>query len=268
MADVRTRIAMARQRFGKMRHIWSDKVLHLNLRLRLYKACVCSIMTYGSEAWNITTAVKKALNGANAGMMSIITGKTQQQEASPKWRTYDMVRGIRARRLQWLGHVLRMGSERKLKQAVYEMYVSRTEGDLMMDAPATESWHELQKYAKDKDYWRARVRKMKQPRLRVEFHSDTTTKTTRRTADTTTPTPTPTTLPTEQPTETENESNARKYKERDEHEMFFREGRARKQPTRKCKKTKPRPLTDKERAAFARAHYELHHGSNNNNSQT
>ena len=51
MADVRTRIAMARQRFGKMRHLWSDKVLHQNLRIRLYRSCVCSIMTYGSEAW-------------------------------------------------------------------------------------------------------------------------------------------------------------------------------------------------------------------------
>ena len=38
MADVRARIAMARQRFGKMCHIWHDVVLHRNLRIRLYKA--------------------------------------------------------------------------------------------------------------------------------------------------------------------------------------------------------------------------------------
>ena len=50
MTDVRIRIAAARQRFGKMRHIWADKRIHLNLRLRLYKSSVCSIMTYGSEA--------------------------------------------------------------------------------------------------------------------------------------------------------------------------------------------------------------------------
>ena len=59
-----------------------------------------------------------------------------------------------------------------LKQAVYEMFMARTEGDLMMDAPAVESWHEIQKYAQDKKYWSARVRKMKQPRVRVDFHSD------------------------------------------------------------------------------------------------
>ena len=86
MTDVRARIAMARQRFGKMRHIWTDNnVLHQNLRIRLYRSCVCSIMTYGSETWNIIPAVSRALNGANSNMMIIITGKTQQQEASSKW---------------------------------------------------------------------------------------------------------------------------------------------------------------------------------------
>ena len=42
--DVKIRIAAARQRFGKMRHIWADKRLYLNLRLRLYKSSVCSVM--------------------------------------------------------------------------------------------------------------------------------------------------------------------------------------------------------------------------------
>ena len=144
-----------------MRHIWHDKVLHQNLRLRLYKACICSILTYGSEAWNITKEVARAINGANAGMVSVITGKTRQQEASSKWKTFDLVRWVRGRRLQWLGHILRTGSERKLKQAVYEMYVSRSDGDMLMDAPRTRSWRELLKYADDKEYWKARVRAMK-----------------------------------------------------------------------------------------------------------
>ena len=40
MTDVCTRIAMARTRFDNLRHLWNDKCLHLNLRLRLYKSCV------------------------------------------------------------------------------------------------------------------------------------------------------------------------------------------------------------------------------------
>ena len=55
-----------------------------------------------------------------------------------------------------------------MKQAVYEMYKMRREGDLLMDAPKTESWRELTTYAWDKDYWRSRVRAMRQPRVAVE----------------------------------------------------------------------------------------------------
>ena len=78
--DVNTRIAMVRTRFGKLRHVWKDKKLHFNLRLRLYKACVCSILTYGSEAWTFDEATMRTINGANSQMLSVISGRTQRQE--------------------------------------------------------------------------------------------------------------------------------------------------------------------------------------------
>ena len=56
MPDVLTRIARVRQRFGKMRHISVNKALHQNLRMRFYKSSICSILTYGSEAWRLTTS--------------------------------------------------------------------------------------------------------------------------------------------------------------------------------------------------------------------
>ena len=122
-----------------MRHLWHHNNLHINLRMRLYKASVCSILTYGSEAWTLNAKVMRKLNGANAHMVSAITGRTVQQEASAKWRTFDLVKWIRARRLQWLGHILRLGPERLIKQAVFEMYKNRQDGDLMMDSPVTKS---------------------------------------------------------------------------------------------------------------------------------
>ena len=38
-----------------------------------------------------------------------------------------------------------------------------------MDAPSTTSWRELTTYAMNRDYWRARVRAMKQPRVSVDM---------------------------------------------------------------------------------------------------
>ena len=53
-----------------------------------------------------------------------------------------------------------------IKQAVFEMFSTPHPGDLLMDAPRCVSWRELQTYAEDREYWRARVRAMRQqPRL-------------------------------------------------------------------------------------------------------
>ena len=89
MTDVKIWIAAARQRFGKMRHIWTDKRLHLNLRLRLHKSSVCSVMTYGLEAWLLDTEKARVLNGANSQMLSVISGTSQHVETS---HTFDLLR--------------------------------------------------------------------------------------------------------------------------------------------------------------------------------
>ena len=56
-----------------------------------------------------------------------------------------------------------------IKQAVYEMFMARQKGDLLMDAPATSSWRELYTFACDREYWRARVRGMRQPKVEVDI---------------------------------------------------------------------------------------------------
>ena len=61
-----------------------------------------------------------------------------------------------------------MGKERLLKQVIYEMSKNRKKTDMLMNDPTHKSWKELCTYAVDRDYWRTRVRSMKQPRIRVE----------------------------------------------------------------------------------------------------
>ena len=114
------------------------------------------------RGWQLSDEVSKALNGANFQMLSIITSKTPHEEASKDTRKFDLLRWIRARRLQWLGHIMRMGPERKLKQAVFEMFRNPKPGDLLMDAPKVKSWRELASFACDKEFWKARVRSMRQ----------------------------------------------------------------------------------------------------------
>ena len=48
------------------------------------------------------------LNGANVKMLSRITGKTCHEEATEGTRSFDLVSRIRARRIKWVGHILRI----------------------------------------------------------------------------------------------------------------------------------------------------------------
>ena len=89
------------------------------------------------------------LNGTNSKMLHRITGKSIREEASHDTRTFDLVRWVRARRTQWLGHILRMDESRMVHKAVKLMHASRAPGDLLMDAPDY-SWEELKRFASSK----------------------------------------------------------------------------------------------------------------------
>ena len=167
--DVKRRVAMARQRAGKLRHIWSATELSLDLKMRLYRSACCSILTYGSEAWTLDPTTCKIINGANAAMVSHITQRSIQEEATTGTRTFDLLRWIRARRLRWVGHILRMRDDRLIKQALHTIYDNRKEGDILMDIPDTKDWQDLQAIASHRKGWRARVHKIKPPDCSTHF---------------------------------------------------------------------------------------------------
>ena len=101
------------------------------------------------------------------------------------------------------------------------MFKARTAGDLLMDAPETQSWKELTTYACNVDYWKSRVRSMRQPRVDVEvtFRPDSTAvRRSRRLAGESAPT---TELPALRRTKVR-KTEAQKYRSRDEHETFLR----------------------------------------------
>ena len=89
MPDVERRCAMAKQRAGTLRHVWSSS-LKLDLKVRLYIAACCSILVYGSEAWLLNERASRCINGANAYMLSHITDKTKREEATPATSTFNI----------------------------------------------------------------------------------------------------------------------------------------------------------------------------------
>ena len=64
--DVKRRCAMEENRCGELRHIFNSDNIPMNLKLKIYKVAVCSLMTYGSEVWSLTESTAALLNGCNA----------------------------------------------------------------------------------------------------------------------------------------------------------------------------------------------------------
>ena len=160
LPDVRQRIAKAKARAGRLRHILQSPLLELDFRLPLYISGCCSILTYGSESWTLDERTCKMINGANAYMISHITGRTRHEEASHSTSSFNILLWIRSRRLKWLGHILRMEDSRLVKQEVKQIHEYRRQGDLLMDTEVELSWEALLMQASDRDKWRKTVRQM------------------------------------------------------------------------------------------------------------
>ena len=50
MVRIKRRVAMAMTRSGKLRHIFDSDNISLQLKLRLHRAAVCSVLIYGCES--------------------------------------------------------------------------------------------------------------------------------------------------------------------------------------------------------------------------
>ena len=68
--DVKTRIARAMKRCGQLRNILDSDKIGTNLKIRLYDASVCSLLTFGCETWTLNKQILGLINGANSRMLA------------------------------------------------------------------------------------------------------------------------------------------------------------------------------------------------------
>ena len=113
-ADVRYRMDISQAAFASLSHLWMDHRLSRNMKLRLYNMC---------EAWNLTKAVSRILNGFNSRCLHVITGEEYLETAiSP---AYNLLLAVRQRRLRYLGHLLRLPRDSVVRRTLIAM----TDGD-------------------------------------------------------------------------------------------------------------------------------------------
>ena len=114
---------------------------------------------------SFSSSPSRVLNGANSRVISRITGQSIREEATIGTRTFNLVKWIRARRLKWVVHILRIEDSRMLKQALQVIYDNRQEGDILMDVPKQKTWYELEELVKDILVWRGLVRTIRETNI-------------------------------------------------------------------------------------------------------
>ena len=135
--------------------MFDSPLLRSRLKLRLYVVVVVSVMTYGCEAWFLTSKIMSKLNGTNTKMLARIMGTSIREESRSVTDHFDLVKGVRARRLKWAGCILRMDANRLLHKALEAQWVMNVQGGLLMDAPTGMALQELKELARDKSLWKA-----------------------------------------------------------------------------------------------------------------
>ena len=80
---MRYRMDIAQAAFASLSHLWMDHRLSRNRNLRLYNLCVCSTLTHLCEAWNLTKAVSRILNGFNNRFLHVIPGEDSSTVIPP-----------------------------------------------------------------------------------------------------------------------------------------------------------------------------------------
>ena len=144
---------MAMSRCGKMGHLFDSPDLGPRLKLRLYRASVISLLTYGCESWNLTQDVMRKLNGCNSQMLARITGNEVCYETRSTTSSFDLVKHVRIRRLRWLGQILRGDQSRLLFKSIEAQFAMNTPGNLLMDVTTNVSLDDLVTLSQDKSYW-------------------------------------------------------------------------------------------------------------------
>ena len=114
-ADVRDRLEIAQSAFSSLSHLWAVHRLSRTTKLRLYRVCVCSSLTYCCEAWALNRIVMRSINGFNSRRLHVMTGEHYRETATAP--AYDLVLAPRRRRLRYLGRVLHMPTDMAVRCA-------------------------------------------------------------------------------------------------------------------------------------------------------
>lgn len=138
--EIRRRIMLANRCFYGLKKQLSSKLLSWNTKSQLYKTLILPVLLYGAETWTLTRESEDAIGVFERKILRQIFGpvnvggewrRRYNHELYKLYRDTDIVRRVKIRRLQWLGHVERMPDDATARR----VYVSNPAGTRRQGRP-------------------------------------------------------------------------------------------------------------------------------------
>jgi len=120
----------------------SSSLLSKNLKIKIYRIIILSVVLYGCKTWSLTLRKERRLRVFENRVLRSIFGP-KRDEVTGEWRKLhneelnnlysspNALRVIKSRRMRWAGHVARMGEEK----GVYRFLVGTPEGRRPLGRP-------------------------------------------------------------------------------------------------------------------------------------
>ncbi|XP_055898268.1 uncharacterized protein LOC129928329 [Biomphalaria glabrata] len=174
--EIKKRIGNAALTFARLRpRVRENHKLTTVTKMEVYKACVMSILLYGSESWTTYTKQERKLNSFHLRCLRRILKVTWKEklcnsEILARSGIPSIFTALRLLRLCWLGHVRRMEDKRIPKVILYRQlatgtrktghphlhYIDVIKRDLKLVNINTDNWEDI---ALDRTRWRETVTK-------------------------------------------------------------------------------------------------------------
>jgi hypothetical protein len=132
--EIKSRLNSGNAFYYSVQNLLSSCLISKNLKIKIHKTVILPVALYGCETWSLTLGDEHRLRVFENSVLRKIFGPKREEDGS--WRkslndelhdlysSPNIVRVIKARRMRWAGHVVRMGEGR----GAYRVLVGRPEG--------------------------------------------------------------------------------------------------------------------------------------------
>jgi hypothetical protein len=147
--ELSRRIQLAAAAFHALqRPVFQQSALSVHVRLRVYRALVQSVLTYGCEGWALNQQQLQRLGVFHRQCIRTIVGLRRADRVSnaalhDKYNIPTIEAVLRQAQGRWLGHVARMPDARITKQAMYSCRVPGGAPSASRRASLTEHYRAL-----------------------------------------------------------------------------------------------------------------------------